>query len=578
MIATNCYGQTKAIISLQIFAKDLKLSRKMNVESIIHGNMETLPSIVKHLKDLRCCDGDAITLECHVDGTPEPNVFWEKDGKILHDESIDHSQHFDGKRATLSIPRIFPEDEGNYCLVASNSMGRVKSSACIIVDVPEEKENLLSQQLSRPIAFLSPNSTPRSTPRSTPARSMSPLSLHLSMLNNSNNLTYRQRRYRFAAPKFYSVPHNRVCEEGETVRFQCSIAGHPIPWSTWDKDGIIVTPSSRFTIKERDDLRCLEIEEVCFEDAGLYRITLENEYGRIEATARLDIIKSQKPSTKGLRAKSAPSRSTRSMSRRIMGYSTKIGGRMALATQTRASSIPAKKTVYHNGYEITNCERLTITENENEILLEIDNVKTYDEGEYSLMLETSDGVFTTSTFARVHFDDEEINEKIPPKIGRELNDISSIEGLPVDLLFFLDCKIPFDYIWMKDDEIILNCDDFTYIDHGNGELCLRIQDPFVFDSGRYSCRIITVVGDCSTHCNVDIEETYDNLAEIIPEFLKLPLPAISLDGNSSSFCTRISPVDSNVIWSVCGREITSEMKNFVSRWKVSIDDEYTSSL
>lgn len=86
------------------------------------------------MKDLRCCDGDAITLECHVDGEPEPNVFWEKDGKILHDKSTDHRQHFDGKRATLSIPRVFPEDEGQYCLVASNSMGRVKSAACIIVD------------------------------------------------------------------------------------------------------------------------------------------------------------------------------------------------------------------------------------------------------------------------------------------------------------------------------------------------------------------------------------------------------------------------------------------------------------
>ena len=357
-----------------------------------------MPRIAKHLKDLRCCDGDAITLECNVEGIPEPNVFWEKDGKILHDKSIDHRQHFDGKRATLLIPRVFPEDEGQYCVVACNSMGRVKSLACIIVDgkspqqssrqcyfnkilcshlVPEEKENLLSRQLSRP-NFLSVNSTPRSTPRSTPARSMSPLSMHLSMLNSSNNLSYRQRRYRFQAPKFYSVPHNRVCEEGETVRFQCAIAGHPVPWSTWDKDGIIVTPSTRFTIKERDDLRYLEIEEVCFEDAGLYRITLENDYGRIEATARLDIIKSRKSSGGGIRATSAPSsRNSRSVSRRIMGYSTKIGGRMALATQVRASSIPSKKTVFHNGYDITSCDRLSVTENENEILIEIVNVKSH---------------------------------------------------------------------------------------------------------------------------------------------------------------------------------------------------------
>jgi hypothetical protein len=89
---------------------------------------------VKHLKDLRCCDGDAVTLECHVEGTPEPNVFWEKDGKILHDRSTEHRQNFNGHKATLSIPRVFPEDEGQYCLVACNNMGRVKSSACIIVD------------------------------------------------------------------------------------------------------------------------------------------------------------------------------------------------------------------------------------------------------------------------------------------------------------------------------------------------------------------------------------------------------------------------------------------------------------
>lgn len=189
---------------------------------------------------------------------------------------------------------------------------------------------------------------------------------------------------------------------------------------------------------------------------------MENDYGRIEATARLDIIKSKRSSTKGIRASSAPSRHSRSISRRIMGYSTKIGGRMALSTQTRASSIPSKKTVYHNGYDITSCERLSITEHENEILLEIENVKTHDAGEYTLMIENDDGVFTTSTFARVHYEeDEEIESKVPPTIDRELGDVTSIEGLPMDLTFKVDCKIPFDYIWIKDDEVIINSDDFT---------------------------------------------------------------------------------------------------------------------
>ncbi|XP_065351311.1 leucine-rich repeats and immunoglobulin-like domains protein 3 [Cloeon dipterum] len=81
-----------------------------------------------------------------------------------------------------------------------------------------------------------------------------------------------------------------VVEEGATVRFQCAIVGHPTPWVTWDKDGLILTPSRRLTIKEKDDLRLVEISEVTVEDAGLYRATLENDVGRIEGSARLDVI------------------------------------------------------------------------------------------------------------------------------------------------------------------------------------------------------------------------------------------------------------------------------------------------
>lgn len=52
----------------------------------------------------------------------------------------------------------------------------------------------------------------------------------------------------------------------------------------------MVTPSARLTLSERDDLRILEISEVTVEDAGFYRITLENEVGRVEASARLEVI------------------------------------------------------------------------------------------------------------------------------------------------------------------------------------------------------------------------------------------------------------------------------------------------
>ncbi|CAB3387541.1 Hypothetical predicted protein [Cloeon dipterum] len=202
----------------------------------------------------------------------------------------------DSAFARMTILQVYPEDEGEYTCVVRSKLGKVTTSACLIIDVPEEKEALVSGQLSRPPGLLSTESTPRSTPRTTPSRSKSP-SMPTERGAPSTwtppaptRSVNKRHRLKAAPPKFYAIPHNKVVEEGATVRFQCAIAGHPTPWVTWDTDGLILTPSRRLTIKEKDDLRIVEISEVSVEDAGLYRVTLENDVGRVEASARLDVI------------------------------------------------------------------------------------------------------------------------------------------------------------------------------------------------------------------------------------------------------------------------------------------------
>ena len=62
---------------------------------------------------------------------------------------------------------------------------------------------------------------------------------------------------------------------------------------------------------------------------------------------------------------------------------------------------------------------------------------------------------------------------------------------------------------------------------------------------------------------MEIDELCDaNIYDLMPEFVKAPLPAITLLGGSASFCTRITPVDSDVVWSICGREISEDMKEY----------------
>lgn len=103
---------------------------------IRHGNIETHPVFTQNLKDVRCCDGDSVTLECHVESLPSPAVVWERDGKVVGTSSDFEISYVDD-RATLHIRRVFPEDEGEYICVATNNIGKAYSSAFLIVDGKE---------------------------------------------------------------------------------------------------------------------------------------------------------------------------------------------------------------------------------------------------------------------------------------------------------------------------------------------------------------------------------------------------------------------------------------------------------
>lgn len=101
--------------------------------TVRHGNIETYPVFTQSLKDVRCCDGDSVTLQCHVEALPVPSVAWEKDGKVLGN-TCDIQIDYRDDRATLKLRRVYPEDEGEYTCVAINNIGKAYTSACVIVD------------------------------------------------------------------------------------------------------------------------------------------------------------------------------------------------------------------------------------------------------------------------------------------------------------------------------------------------------------------------------------------------------------------------------------------------------------
>ncbi|XP_013147395.1 PREDICTED: muscle M-line assembly protein unc-89-like isoform X2 [Papilio polytes] len=277
VVARNVYGEAKAVISLQILAKDpLSTEEAHNVR---YGRVEVIPRFEKELTDLLSHDGDAVEFECRVTGEPEPDIKWYHYTKIIR-ECSDFETGYELGTARLKIKQVTADDEGTYTCEAYNYLGKATSKACLVV-YPAGEPNTLSQRLRRPPVLLSAASTPRSTPARSISRTRTPGPDIRSLCSPAREIT----------PKFYTYPYNKVAEEGDTVVFQCAAKGLPAPWATWDKDGVVITPSCRITIKEKDEIfRILEIEEVNSEDVGLYRVTLENDYGRAEATARLEVI------------------------------------------------------------------------------------------------------------------------------------------------------------------------------------------------------------------------------------------------------------------------------------------------
>lgn len=67
-------------------------------------------------------------------------------------------------------------------------------------------------------------------------------------------------------------------------------SGHPTPRAVWDKDSLKLVEGGRYKMEAREETRTLEIPKVTQQDAGLYRVTIENDLGREQATARLDVI------------------------------------------------------------------------------------------------------------------------------------------------------------------------------------------------------------------------------------------------------------------------------------------------
>uniref|UniRef100_A0A096LX65 Myotilin n=1 Tax=Poecilia formosa TaxID=48698 RepID=A0A096LX65_POEFO len=101
------------------------------------------PTFVQKMLNTRALEGDTIRLECKVDASPPPQLFWKKDKDMLRIDPNRMSLYQDGSgRQCLLIDRVTKSDSGWYTLSAINEAGMSTCNARLDIGNTWHEKNL----------------------------------------------------------------------------------------------------------------------------------------------------------------------------------------------------------------------------------------------------------------------------------------------------------------------------------------------------------------------------------------------------------------------------------------------------
>jgi hemicentin len=200
----------------------------LNYFSFFSQKTKGPPQIIKGPTDSVLLTGQSVILTAEIISSPKAQVTWLFKGQPLKSTQTKHQ--IDAKKDgiyTLTILKGDTTDEGQYTVIAENTVDKVQADAKVTV-------------CNKP-----------------------------------------------KVDKFADVAVNI----GENARISCQYSGQPIPTITWFKDGkAIRTDDQRIVItQETPILSILTINNTSIDDKGVYSVKLINIAGDVEGKANLNV-------------------------------------------------------------------------------------------------------------------------------------------------------------------------------------------------------------------------------------------------------------------------------------------------
>ncbi|XP_004634770.1 titin isoform X12 [Octodon degus] len=258
------------------------------------------PTIITPLQDTVTSEGRPARFQCVVSGTDLKVSWYSKDKKIKPSRFFKMTQFEDTYQ--LEVAEAYPEDEGTYTFVASNTVGQVSSTANLRLEAPESMlyEGIEQQVEMEMKELFSEEEAEHSDRETRDAFSDSEDIDHSSRTAKryASRISSTSSWPEYFKPSFTQKLMFKYVVEGEPAVFTCKLIACPTPEMTWLHNNRPIPTGLRRVIRTESDLHhhssSLEVKRVQFRDSGSYRLLAINSEGSAESTASLLVIQKGK--------------------------------------------------------------------------------------------------------------------------------------------------------------------------------------------------------------------------------------------------------------------------------------------
>ncbi|XP_076872442.1 hemicentin-1 isoform X2 [Brachyhypopomus gauderio] len=481
-----------------------------NHTTLLH--IYVVPSIPHGPQVFSTIEGRSISLPCHAQGVPKPDITWSKRGEVLDLSSGAFSLEEDG---SLYITSPGDEDTGQFVCTATNAAGyssrkvqltvyvrprlsgggasgevgsvdlldmsvRVGDDVTLPCEVRSVPPPIITWAKDKQlISPYSPRHTqlPSGSMRITEARVTDSGTYLCVATNIAGNFSQTIRLHVHVPPSILAGPRVIKVQVEHSVDLPCVAQGVPQPSVSWLKDTAAQVADGTHYMLSLDGT--LSVRKVALADEGVYTCVASNVAGQDEASIDLQV---QVPPV--VEVSEPPFNSP--LQERVAHQ------RIAFPCPAKGLPQPVIKW-FRNGAELTGREPGVSILDDGTLLI-LASLSPLDNGEYTCMA-TNDAGSTHKKY--------QLKVNVPPDVrdGGQLSNVSVVMNQPTNLVCDVTGTPPPVITWYKDGVPVVASGNVQILQRGK---MLRLLKTSATDAGRYACKAFNVAGSSEKDFHLDV--------------------------------------------------------------------------